>query len=146
MNQVELKMREICDGWAVSNPTARKRLDGVIPTRKTGSSKHYALRDVVLAFESKPDDVNREDMQPRDRKDRADAELKELKVERMRAEQVDSRESVTVIVEMLKRLADSIKATDSLTPKEKRALCKQLQSDAERTVGEIEACKFSDAE
>ena len=146
MTDNTLTMRQIAEGWAVSNPTARKRLEGVSPARTAGNSKHYDLRDVVLAFEVKADETDRKDMQPQDRKDLADAELKEMKVKRMRAEQVDARETASVIIEMLKRIADSIKALDSITPKEKRSLCKQLRDDVERTVGEIESCNFPDAD
>lgn len=141
-----LTMRQIAEGWAVSNPTARKRLESTEPVRKAGNSKHYALRDVVLAMEASPDDVNREEMQPRDRKDLADAELKEMKVKRMDAEEVDAIEVGTLIVSILKRLADSIKACESMTPKEKRGVCKQLRDDAARVIDDVESCKFAEAE
>lgn len=141
-----LTMRAIADGWAVSNPTARKRLEGVSPIRTEGNSKHYGLRDVVLAFAVRTDEVDVEEMQARDRKDLADARLKEMKVARMEGEQTDAREVASVVIEILKRLADAVKAFDSITPKEKRALCKQLRDNVERTVGEIESCNFPDAD
>jgi len=139
--KIELTMRQICQAWACSRPTANKRLEGVEPIRILGTSRHWLLRDVVKAFAA-PAQAKPEDMTAGERVQLSQALLLEEKLKRMKAESVDAMEVEALFCDIFKRLADAIKAWDWLPIKARRSICDQIRTEIERCGGEVEKCRF----
>jgi hypothetical protein len=139
--KIELTMRQICQAWACSRPTANKRLAGIEPSRILGTSRYWLLQDAVKAFAA-PAQAKPEEMSPGERVHLNQALLLEEKLKRMKAESVDAMEVEALFCDIFKRLADSIKAWDWLPIKSRRSICDQIRSEIERCNGEVEKCRF----
>jgi len=139
--KIELTMRQICQAWACSRPTANKRLAGIEPIRILGTSRYWLLQDVVKAM-SDPENLAPEQMGNTDRRNKAQAELAEEKLRRMQGESVNAAEVEALFCDIFKRLADAIKAWDWLPIKFRRAICDQIRTEIERCNGEVAKCRF----
>jgi|GEM_PF-2547535 len=140
-SKIELTMRQICQAWACSRPTANKRLAGIEPIRISGTSRYWLLRDVVKAFAA-PALASPEHMTPGERVHLNQALLLEEKLKRMKAESVDAIEVEALFCDIFKRLADAIKAWDWLPIKARRSICDQIRSEIERCGGDVAKCRF----
>lgn len=115
----------------------KDRLATLNPTSRRGRVVKYDLAAAIRAMNLRDGDLD-----PRERKELAHAELAEEKVRRLRGESIDRAEVRRVWTEKLVRIRDAIKASEIPTLKDKRNLCATIRAELNRLPGELESAAF----
>lgn len=121
--------------WGFTRDKAKGILNTLTPCRVHKRIRFYDCGQVVNAFMGSVET-------DADRKQRADADLAEEKVKRMKNESVDRQEMRNIWTDKLTRLRDAIKASEIPTLKDKRNLCAVLRAELDRMPTEIESATF----
>lgn len=125
--------------WSgLSRDRVERALATLTPVRFGGATPYY---DVSQAWRA----TLATDESTKERKERADAEMKEERLRRLRGESINRKAVSLVMAEILKRLADTIRGIDRVPMEERRRLCGLMRQEVDRMDVQVDACTFEDA-
>lgn len=110
-------------------------LADIAPSSKKGRSVFYDLSVAIKALNASQETA-------KERALRLDAEIKQVKLDRLKGEQVNASEVELLFAATFKRLADAIKNCEEIPPKRRRAICNSLRAEIERNAGDVKRCRF----